>query len=427
MEKVIEGILVSAEKVERAQIVICDQSGLIKEVGQLGISRSRVDYYYGDDLLIFAGMGDVHIHAREDVSGQHNYKEDFLSVSQAALNGGVTAVCDMPNNPVPPIDESSYKAKLDKAIGKSKIPMILYAGIGPATMPLPFCVPYKAYMGPSIGELFFTDQAQLEESLVNYSDQYVSFHCEDPEILENSKKCSTHFSRRPRQAEIIATKFALHLIEKYNLKGKLCHYSVKEGLPLIKKAKERGLNVLTEVTPQHLYFSQEELEGPKDMLRLQMNPPIRKDDDRIALLKSLKKGEIDFLATDHAPHTLEEKMAGTSGLTGLDTYGPFVTWLIVTQGVDPKIVAKICCENPGKFMQPFIETYHRLRPDTLSWGDGLGSIKTGFCANLTVLNLKTPTVIKAENLKTKVAHSPFEGVTFPGKVEATFLFGVQST
>src|SRR5690606_36702612 len=117
-----------------------------------------------------------------------------------------------------------YQEKFKLAL-KTKGKLWLYAGIGPETRPLSYSVPYKVYMGPSIGELYFKDSKSLDEALSHYRGQFVSFHCEDPETLENAKGHSEHHTRRPVEAEVLATKEALSLIEKYQLKGKLCHYS----------------------------------------------------------------------------------------------------------------------------------------------------------------------------------------------------------
>src|SRR5262249_28083482 len=130
----------------------------------------------------------------------------------------------------------------------------LYAGIGPATGPLKRKVPYKAYMGPSVGELFFTSLEQLDQTMAQYRGLPVSFHCEDPVLLEQHKAAPMHEARRPPECELSATRFALALIENYGLTGKLCHYSVGAGLPLIRAAKARGLPVTAEVTPHHVFF-----------------------------------------------------------------------------------------------------------------------------------------------------------------------------
>lgn len=418
--KVLEAVCVTSQEKKRQQIRFDEISGLILEVGDLGVKKENLDYEFGDDCLLFAGMGDVHIHAREDVSQKNTYKEDFLSARAALHNGGLCHAGDMPNNPIPPIDDGSYAEKFKLAL-KAQGELWLYAGIGPDTRPLSYPVPYKAYMGPSIGELFFKDLPTLDQTLSHYQGQTVSFHCEDPEILENSKGESTHHERRPVKAEVMATRDALMLIEKYKLKGKLCHYSSGDGLNLIREFRKKGVKVQIEATPQHLYFSIDKI-APEKLKSYQMNPPIRFEEDRKNLFNALKNGEIDFLATDHAPHTLEEKEKGTSGLTGIDTYGAFVTWLI-EQDVDVKTIAKVSSENPGEFFNQFLPGWQKLDSIFETFGKGLGFLLPHYRANFTVLNLKRPFTVTAEELKTKVKHSPFLGVTFPGQVEALFIGG----
>lgn len=416
--KIIDAVCVTSEYKKRQQIQFDEQTGLIVSVGDN--LTNTPDYYYGDDCLLFAGMGDIHIHAREDLSGKNTYKEDFLSARAAMINGGVTHAGDMPNNPIPPVDKKSYEDKLhlsEKACGD----LWLYAGIGPATLPLPYKVPYKVYMGPSIGELFFKDLKSLDETLKNYQGEWVSFHCEDPEILEEHKTESHHYLRRPVKAEAVATKDALSLIEKYQLNGKLCHYSSQEGLELIREARKKGVNVLLEVTPQHLFFDMEHLSTDK-LNEMQMNPPIRSEIDRLALIEALKNGEIQFLATDHAPHSEDEKKKGTSGLTGLDTYGPFVTWLL-TQGLDAKLIASVASENPGKFFNTFLPSWKSISSIYSGFGKGLGFLKEDYRANFTILNLNKPFKVERFNLKTKVKNNPFIGHTFPGQIEALFIGG----
>jgi len=416
----LEAVCVTSSEIKRTQILFHEESGLIESVGDLGIPRSKLDDYFGDECYLFAGMGDVHIHAREDVSGKNNYKEDFTSAREALHNGGLCHAGDMPNNPIPPVDEKSYEEKFHLTL-KTHGEIWIYAGIGPGTRPLSYPVPYKVYMGPSIGELFFKDLSTLDETLSHYRGQTVSFHCEDPEILEENKHCTHHHERRPVSAEVVATKDALMLIEKYQLKGKLCHYSSGEGLRLIREARERGVNVVIEVTPQHLFYDLDKIQEV-DLTSFQMNPPIRPHHDRLALLEALQKGEINYLATDHAPHSPEEKKQGTSGLTGLDTFGPFVTWLL-EQGIDPKLIAKVASENPGDFFNQFLPSWSKLSPLYASMNKGVGYLKPGYRANFTILNPHNPLLVTQKWLKTKARHSPFLGVTFPGQVEALFIGG----
>src|SRR5205085_8494384 len=152
--------------------------------------------------------------------------------------------------------------------------------------------------------------------------------------LEHHKQAATHEARRPPECELSATRFALQMIEKHRLKGKLCHYSVGEGLPLIREARARGLPVTAEVTPHHLFFDTSMITDANRPW-MQMNPPLRSAADREAMLEALRDGTADYLATDHAPHSRAEKERGVSPMSGqphLDTYGPFVTWLIAEQG-----------------------------------------------------------------------------------------------
>jgi dihydroorotase len=367
---------------------------------------------YSEDCIIFPGFGDIHIHAREDVSGKHTYKEDFQSAGNAAVQGAVLHVADMPNNPIPPINDLSYNEKL-ALTSKSPIHITLYAGIGPTTSPLTRKVPYKVFMGPSIGELFFEDNASLEKVIERYRGQDVSFHCEDPEVLTANKSKSTHEERRPKEAETIATDFALMLIEKYKLKGKLCHYSTKDGLQKIIAAKKRGINVTCEVTPTHIMFDMDML-TEENHRWFQMNPPLRGKEDRMAMVQGILDGYVDFLATDHAPHTKEEKQKGISGISQLDTYGLFVTYMILKLGIPMQTIARICAKNPGDFVRPYIPA---------NFGKGFGEINEGYAANFSILNLKKPFLFESHMIKSKSGWSPFEGFTFPGSIESVYYLG----
>jgi dihydroorotase len=403
---IISGRLVSPERVWSGHMRI--ERGTIVEVG---CDLGRPDVEFSQDCLIFAGMGDIHIHARDDLSGRETHKEDFTTAAAAALRGGVVHVADMPNNPIAPIDDDSYAAK-ERLVARRNVPVhiTLYAGIGPETRPLSRPVPYKAYMGPSVGDLFFTSLEQLDETLARYRGQNVSFHCEDPVLLEAHRAAGTHEDRRPPECEVSATRFALELIEKYELRGKLCHYSVREGLPLIRAARARGLPVTCEVTPHHLYFDRSAITASNRGL-MQMNPPLREIEDRLAMLEAFRDGTLDYLATDHAPHTLDEKAHGVSGQPHLDTYGAFVTWLIIEQGFSPERIAAVCSANPGNFVNPYTAPKK------------FGLLEPGYVGSLTVLNLARPTTVRRADLQTKCGWSPFEGVTFPGSVEAVFVEG----
>src|SRR5881398_1356366 len=127
MLTIVEGPLADIDGVRHGQVLIED--GTIRAVGA---GLGKPDHVFGDGCLIFAGMGDVHIHAREDVTGKEVHKECFATASAAALHGGVVHVADMPNNPAAPIDDASYAVK-EQLLAKANLPVVftLYAGIGP--------------------------------------------------------------------------------------------------------------------------------------------------------------------------------------------------------------------------------------------------------------------------------------------------------
>ena len=400
----IEGNIINKDKTFRGRIEI-DQSGTINKIGE---PTGDADFIFKDEL-IFPGFVDLHVHARECADHSQDYKEDFKTAGEAAINGGVVAFAEMPNNPIPPVDDVSYETKNNLA-QKSPVEVLLYAGIGNKTSPLNKSVPYKVFMGQSVGDLFFTSNEALEAALEKYQEQNVSFHCEDPKILESSSGALTHEKRRPNEAEISAISFALKLIEKYKIIGKICHCSTIEGINQIIKAKRRGLQVTIEVTPHHLYFDETMLNENRKIF--QVNPPIRQSrENRLALIAALKKGDIDYLVTDHAPHTIAEKEKGASGLTHLDTYGPFTTWLMKEHNFTPAEIARICSSNPGNFFNQF---------STRKYGE----VKEGYIGSLTILNPNKSITITKEILKTKAHWSPFEGMTFPGRVVMTIIKGI---
>ena len=400
----IEGNIVNIDKTERGRIEIGDD-GLILAVGN---ETRKADIVLNDEL-IFPGFIDLHVHARECADHSWDYKEDFVTAGQAAINGGVVAFADMPNNPVPPLDDASYngKAELTK---KSPVDILLYAGITPTSNPLSQTVPYKVYMTKSTGDLFFQSREQLEGVIKKYQGQNISFHCEDPKILEANKNQPTHSLRRPPEAEVLAIEFALELIEKYKLNARICHCSTVEGVKRIIAAKQRGLPVTVEITPHHLYFDESTLSPEKQQL-VQINPPVRNNkEDRLKLIEYLKNGDIDCIATDHSPHSSEDKAKGATGMPHLDTYGPFTTWLMKEHGFTPQDIARVCSLNPGKFVNDFLPRRY-------------GKIEQGYAGSLAILDMNKPITIEKKMLKTKCGWSPFEGITFPGSVVKTIIRG----
>ncbi|MBI2579444.1 MAG: amidohydrolase family protein [Candidatus Aenigmarchaeota archaeon] len=409
---IVEGRLISHEGERFGQVEINPETGLIEDVGA-NLGTPDIRFY---DRMVFPGFVDLHIHAREDASGKKTHKETFRTASEAAIHGGVVLVGDMPNNDVPPVDDVSYEAK-ERLTKASLVDVMLYAGIGPDTCPLRRIVPYKAYMGavskggpnPYVERLDFHTKKEVGDAAFRYMWEHVSYHCEDSDVLRQSEDRPTHEQRRPPEAEVMATDFALYLIGKYRQHGKLCHFSIGTGLPKIMAARLRGENVTCEASPHHLYFDTSMLTD-KNRLWLQVNSPLRSPDDREALIEGLRGGDVDYLATDHAPHTRDEKLKGISGIPHLDTYGGFTTWLMKKHGYTPQDIARVCSYNPGMFVEPFMPVRY-------------GKIEPGYAGSLTVIDMSAPYRVDRENLKTKCGWSPFEGVVFPGSVSCTIVRG----
>lgn len=411
-ELTLEGKLVFQDGVRWGKFTIQRGKGIISKMDD----NTDADIVL-ENSLIFPGFVDIHVHAREDPSGKWNYKEDYKTAGQAAVAGGITAFADMPNTPHPLISDKSLmkKAPLTRKAGT---PVLLYAAVGPGTRPLNENVPYKLFMGKSVGPLFFKERKELRKTLSSYHNMHVSFHCEDPDILKENEHKPEHSERRPPEAEINAVELALELIEEFELQGKLCHISTKEGMELIERAKRSGVKVEMEVTPHHLLFEDNGngVEFPKCLTQgdeplpqrfFQVNPPIRNGRDRRALLSAFANGKIDYLATDHAPHTPQEKQEGKSGLTHLDTYGNVVGCLL-EMGIRPEVIVSASSLKPAEFMGKFMPLKR--------------GVEKGNVANITVLT-REKTTVRRESLFTKAGWSPFQGCTFPWSVKFTMIRG----
>ena len=406
---VVEGFFVSQHapgenaKV-RLRVEIEGASGIIQSIGE---ARGSGDLVLGEDHLILPGFIDLHVHAREDVSKLQMHKETYASAGQAAIHGGVTAFADMPNNPAPPIDDASYAAKHALA-KKCPVDVLLYAAVAPRGRPLTFPVPYKLYMAESIGDTYFESEEVLRDTLPRYRGLKVAFHAEAPEILNRHRNASSHARRRPPEAEVRAIETAIRVSESFQIEPHICHLSTADGLEVIRAARRRGMHVSCEVAPHHLYYDQDNVASFGRPLFLQTNPPIRSRLDRIALLEAFKAGEIDCLASDHAPHTLEEKERGISGMPHLDTYGAFVCWLHA-EGVPWQTLRLACAERPGKLLSRYLPALY-------------GKVEKGHVGSLTILR-EEPETVRRNVLRTRAGWSPFEGCTFPGRVSHTIVRG----
>ena len=269
---VIEGYVVGTSGPKFEQLKIED--GKVVERGELGLLPDRS---FGEHCLIFPGFGDIHVHLREG----EEHKEDFLTGSEAALNGGVTFCCDMPNNPIPPVDKESLDRKMNKR-PEHPVMIAMYAAMGPGTEPFG-AMRYKCFLAHSVGPLFFENLDAAEELVDKYRGCKITFHCEDPALLEQAKGAETHEERRPPEAEAAAVRAVISWVEKHQITANIAHLSTLGAL----QAVQANPTVTFEVTPHHLFFDTENRGEFERGALLKMNPPLRGPEHREALLEAV--------------------------------------------------------------------------------------------------------------------------------------------
>jgi dihydroorotase len=425
----IKGAAVLADGVRPAAIYLDPDSGTIISVEE--IRRAECP-----EVLVFPGFVDIHVHAREyPIPREANpeersqweavcRKETFQTAGEAAINGGVTMLAAMPNDPIPPDNPETYERK-KRLASKSPCPIALFACVTRDSEPWAD-LPYKVYLDSAPSRVSFHKWRDLETTLARYTGCRVFFHAEDPEILQRHENQGPRWRSRPPEAEFRAVERILELTARYGLKTHMCHVSTQRALELLIDYNAHAADRITcEATPHHLFFSVSDgvvrsAAGgsvPAAPL-LECNPPLRFEEDRLSLLAALKDGQVDALATDHAPHTLDDKMRGAAGMPHLDTAGAFVGWLINECGFLPERIAEVFSAAPARIIAQEVAPRQ-------------GKIEPSWLASLTVLDLNAKTKVDGSNiegrgtLKTRCGWSPFEGISLPARVQACVVRGEQ--
>ncbi|MFN0058808.1 MAG: amidohydrolase family protein [Planctomycetota bacterium] len=374
-------------------------------------TESAADLQLAPHELLLPGFLDLHVHCRDDPSGRERYKEDFATASRAALSGGVVLLGDMPNNAAPPIDSASYEAKQACVHERALVDVILYGGIAPGTRPFAKAIPYKCYYGPSVGNLNLSQAPDASATLAAYHGHFVAFHAEKQSVLDAHRDRPTHESRRPAAAEAEAIRDIARLARAHGFHPHIAHLSSAAGLAEVRSARAAGLAMTCEVAPHHLCFDDENRARFERGAWLQMNPPIRTRQDRLALFEAFASGEIEILATDHAPHSREENARGISGVPHLDTFAAYVS-LLHREGLPWSTLIERAAAAPARLFAPFIPHAGRL-----------GALAPGYLASFTVLDTRRPWRVDAQELHTRSGWSPFEGVELPARVVLTSVRG----
>ena len=294
-----------------------------------------------DNIAIFPGFCDVHVHLREP---GFSYKETIKSGTLAAARGGYTAVCSMPNLDPVPDSRDHLEAQLEIIRRDACIPVYPYGSItiGERGEVL------SDMEGMADDVIAFSDDGkgvQSDEMMISAMkkakslDKTIVAHCEDNSLLRggyihDGEYAHTHNHRGIcSESEWGQIARDLELVKKTGVSYHVCHISTKESVDIIRKAKERGLDVTTETGPHYILLDDSCLE---ENGRFKMNPPLRSKDDREAILEGIIDGTIDMIATDHAPHSAEEKGKGLEksamGVVGIETAFPLLYTNLVKTG-----------------------------------------------------------------------------------------------
>ena len=370
----------------------------------------------GKGLTAIPGCIDTHVHLRDfDLKD----KEDFNFGTRAAAAGGFTTVFDMPNTQPPTISLDALAQKRQKAAAHCLVNYGFYLGATKNNLKelnkaqnIPGL---KIFMGSSTGNLLLDQESDLQNIFKN-TDKLILVHAEDEQIImENTRKymceqdVSVHAKIRSREAELKAVQKAVKLAKLYHKRLHILHITAAETVAYLRKEKVAGL-ITAEVCPQHLF-----LHGPETYEKLgnfaKVNPPIRNKRDSMALWQGLKDGVLDFVVTDHAPHTIEEKIKSyheaPSGMPGLETALPLMLNMVNTGKCSMYDINKWLSQNQVKtFGIP-----------------NKGYIRRGYDADLTIVDMKTKRKVTNRKLQTKCGWSAFDGMTLQGWPVMTIING----
>ncbi|MCF7890734.1 dihydroorotase family protein [Candidatus Bipolaricaulota bacterium] len=373
------------------------EEGRIAEVGET-VGSADEEIELGDKLLL-PGAIDAHVHFRDPGNPE---KEDFRSGSRAAVRGGVTTVLDMPNNDPPIKSPSLFRKKARIAQEKSLVNFGLYAGI-PNDLDLIESIWQE---GPIGFKHYMAEEDPDLEDLAEKVDEIgalLTVHAEDKELLDTSRPNNPeeYLESRPPEAEVAAVKkLTSHPPERLHM----AHVTLPESVSLI------GERATTEITPHHLLLAREDLDLSNFVPVC--NPPVRRRSMVEKIQKRFARGEIDIIASDHAPHERREKVTpepekGSAGIPGVETILP----LSLTYARSNDLPLAFFVEKVTK------------RPAEVFRLEGRGEIREGYWADLTVVDGSVNRKIRGEKFSSKAKLTPFEGEEVSFWPAMTFVNG----
>ncbi|MBD2566607.1 dihydroorotase [Anabaena lutea] len=365
-------------------------------------------------LTLLPGVIDPQVHFREPGL---EYKEDLFTASCACAKGGVTSFLEMPNTRPLTITQQALDDKLERASNKCLVNYGFFIGATAENLPdLLLAKPtpgIKIFMGSMHGDLLLDEEEALE-AIFAQGNRLIAVHAEDQQRIKQRRQefagidnPAVHSQIQDNQAALLATQLALKLSKKYQRRLHILHMSTAEEAELLRQDKPSW--VTAEVTPQHLLLNTSAYE--KIGTLAQMNPPLRSLHDNEILWQALKDGVIDFIATDHAPHTLEEKAQTypntPSGMPGVETSLP----LMLTEAM----AGRCTVAQVTNWMSKAVAVAYGI--------PNKGEITPGYDADLVLVNLNNYRPVKREELLSKCGWSPFEGWNLTGWPVTTIVGG----
>jgi len=399
----VRDILIEEEKITRISPTITDDTAHIIDCKQ---------------HVLAPGFIDLHIHLREP-GGEH--KETIASGTKAAARGGFTTVAAMPNtSPVP--DDVATVQRLFKTIADTAVVRVLpYAAISKGLQGLELSSIRElaeenifAFTDDGVGIQTADMMLRAMKEAATYNKAIVA-HCEDNSILYDGVVHQGEVSERLNLPGISSTCESVQiardvlLAEQANCHYHVCHVSTKESVRVIRDAKRAGIHVTAEVTPHHLLLNEADI--LTDDPNFKMNPPLRSKEDQAALLAGLLDGTLDFIATDHAPHTKEEKAVGFNkapfGIVGLETAFPLLyTHLVQTNKLRLEQLVEFLTKKPADvFDLPY------------------GKIAVNEMADLVLLDLNKHETIDKEDFVSNSTNTPFHNWDVTGIPVLTIAAG----
>jgi len=374
--------------------------------------------------LVLPGLIDVHVHLRDEGK---TYKEDFHTGTAAAAAGGITTVLDMPNNNPITMNVATLRKRMKIAERKILVNVGFYSEFPEKANDIGAiaregAVAFKLFMAEQVGGLKISDDSILLEAFrtVSRLKLLVAVHAEDKEALENSRSklrkanrndVTAYLKAHSENVEVKAIKRLLKLVEKTKARVHFCHVSSGNGLKNIVNGKKTGLPITCEVTPHNLLLSTDDFRSI-GTVALAM-PPVREIQHIKALWDGVKKGWVDIISSDHAPHTLKEKKADSIwdvkvGVPGLETMLPLLLTEVNRGNLTIADVVRLTSEKPA-------ETFNLKES---------GRLREGGSADLTVVDLESEYTIDATKFRSKARYSPFDGWKVRGKPVKTFVCGM---